>query len=77
MDEFDFKEKVFGGIFGVIAIIAAIAEMFANGISVASILGAIKDIFGTLVVVVLLITVVKNLLPKNISYLLKNDLLTL
>lgn len=65
MDKFDFEEKVFGGIFGVVAIIAAIAEMFVNGISAASILGAIKDVFGTLVVVILLITVVKNLLPQK------------
>lgn len=65
MDKFDFEEKVFGGIFGVVAIIAAISEMFVNGISAASILGMIKDVFGTLIVVVLLITVVKNLLPKK------------
>ena len=65
MDNFDLKEKVYGGIFGVISIIAAIAEMFVNGISVSSILGAIKDVSGTLVVVVLLVAVVKSLIPKK------------
>lgn len=65
MDNFDLKEKVYGGIFGVISIVAAIAEMFVNGISVSSILGTIKDVSGTLVVVVLLVAVVKSLIPKK------------
>ena len=47
MDKIDFQEKVLGGIFGGIAIIAAIAEMFINGIDAASVVGAIKDVFGT------------------------------
>lgn len=65
MDKLDFREKIWGGIFGVISILAALGEMFVNGISATSILGAIKDIFGTLVVVVLLITVVKSLIPEK------------
>lgn len=65
MEDLDLKEKLWGGIFCLIAIIAAIGEMFVNGISEASILGAIKDVAGTLVVVVLLFTVVKSLIPKK------------
>lgn len=65
MDKLDFKEKIWGGIFGVVAIFAALGEMIVNGISTASVLAAIKDISGTLVVVVLLVTVVKSLLPKK------------
>lgn len=65
MDKLDFKEKIWGGIFGVVAILAALGEMFANGLSKASVLGAVKDISGTLVVVILLITVVRTLFPKK------------
>ena len=64
MDKIDFQEKVLGGIFGGIAIIAAIAEMFINGIDAASIVGAIKDVFGTLIVIVLFITFIRQL-PKK------------
>lgn len=64
MDRIDFQEKVLGGIFGGIAIIAAIAEMFINGIDAASIAGAIKDVFGTLIVIVLFITFIRQL-PKK------------
>lgn len=66
MGDLDLKEKLWGGIFGVLAIIAAIGEMFANGISLGSVLSAVKDVSGTLVVVVLFIAVVKSLIPvKN------------
>lgn len=65
MDPLDLKEKIWGGIFGVIAILAALGEMIANGISAVTVLGAVKDISGTLVVVVLLIMVVKSLLPEK------------
>lgn len=73
MDKIDLGEKVWGFIFGVIAIIAAVLEMFANGISTASILGAIKDVFGTLVVVVVFYLVIKSLpkKPKNITEILE------
>ena len=64
MDKIDFQEKVLGGIFGGIAIIAAIAEMFINGIDAASVVGAIKDVFGTLIVIVLFITFIRQL-PKK------------
>lgn len=65
MDTLDFKEKIWGGIFGVVAILAALGEMIVNGISVTSVLAAVKDISGTLVVVVLLVAVVKSLFPKK------------
>lgn len=67
MDNMDRDEKVWGGIFGIIAIVAAIAEIFINGVDAASIVGAIKDVSGTLVVVVLLVAFIKSLpkKPKN------------
>ena len=65
MDKFDFEEKVWGGIFGGIAIIAALAEMFFNGINAATVAGAIKDIFGTLIVIVLFITFISQMPKKS------------
>ncbi|MBR5278957.1 MAG: hypothetical protein IKU23_06795 [Clostridia bacterium] len=65
MDKFDLEEKILGGIFGTISIVATIIEMCANGFSTATVFGAVKDIFGTLVVVVLFITVMKALKPKK------------
>lgn len=67
MDKMDRDEKLWGGIFGIIAIVAAIAEVFVNGVDMASIVGAVKDISGTLVVVVLLVAFIKSLpkKPKN------------
>lgn len=67
MDNLDSKEKFWGGIFGIIAIVAALSEMVINGISLATIAGAIKDVSGTLVVVVLLVAFLKSLpkKPKN------------
>lgn len=65
MDKLDFKEKLWGGIFGVISILAAFGEMFIKGVSSESVFGVIKDVSGTLVVVVLLVVVVRNLIPKK------------
>ena len=65
MDKLDLKEKILGGIFGVIAIISAIVEMFANGISISTVAGMMKDVFGTLIVVVLFVMVVKSLIPRK------------
>ncbi len=64
MDKLDIQEKVWGGIFGGIAIIAAIAEMFFNGIDAAAVAGTIKDVFGTLIVIVLFITFIRQI-PKK------------
>lgn len=76
MDKMDRDEKLWGGIFGIIAIVAAIAEMFINGIDTASVVGAIKDVSGTLVVVVLLVAFIKSLpkKPKNFRELFEADM---
>ena len=75
MDKMDFQEKFLGGIFGIIAIIAAIAEAIASGISAATIFAAIKDVSGTLIVAVLLITFLKQLprKPKNLRERLEKE----
>lgn len=65
MSKLDLREKLWGGIFGIISILAAIGEMFIKGVSSESVFGVIKDVSGTLVVVVLLVVVVKNLIPKK------------
>lgn len=59
------KEILFGGIFGIIAIVATAGEMIANGISIATIFGAIKDIAGTLVAVMVFIIAVRHLFVKK------------
>ena len=64
MDKRDFIENIIGGIFAIIAILAAIAEVVFNGISASSIAAGIKDIFGTLVVIVLFFVVIKDSIPK-------------
>ncbi|MDP3305789.1 MAG: hypothetical protein Q8S15_06945 [Erysipelotrichaceae bacterium] len=69
MEKLDLKEKLWGGIFGVVAILAAFFEMYSSGVSTTSIAGAVKDIAGTMVVVVLLITVMRQYLPKKPSNL--------
>ena len=59
------KEILFGGIFGIIAIVAAIGEMIANGVSAATVLGSVKDIAGTLVAVMVFIIAVRHLFVKK------------
>lgn len=66
MNQEDFQEKFWGGIFGIISISAAIGEAVVNGISLPSILGAVKDVSGTLVVVVLLVAFIKQL-PRKLK----------
>ena len=63
--EFDYFEKIGGGILGAIAIVSAILEMIFNGISAATIAGAIKDISSTLIVVMVLLVALKKLFPKK------------
>ena len=65
MEKLDIKEKVWGGIFGIIAVVAAIGEMIANGISTPTVLSALKDVSGTLVVVVVMVAVVSLLSTKK------------
>lgn len=60
MERNDFIEQIIGGVFAIIAIGAAIAELMLGDISYDSIAGCIKDIFGTLVVVILFFTVIKD-----------------
>ena len=54
MDKLDFKEKVWGFIFGIIAIASAVAEMISGGISWSAFWGMLKDIASTAVVIVVL-----------------------
>ena len=67
MDKMDRVEKLWGSVFGIVAIVAAIVEMFINGVDAASVVGAIKDVSGTLVVVLVLVVFLKSLpkKPKN------------
>ena len=76
MDKMDRDEKLWGGVLGIISILAAVAETFINGVDAASVAGAIKDISGTLVVVVLLVAFIKSLpaKPKNFRELFENNM---
>lgn len=65
MDKIDVQEKIWGGIFGVVAVLAAVAETMSTGISAASLFGMIKDISGTLVVVVVMVALARLLVPKK------------
>lgn len=58
-------ETLWGGIFGIVAIAAAIVEMVLNGFETIAIAGAIKDISGTLVTVMVLLFAIKSLLPHK------------
>lgn len=77
MDKLDLQEKIWGFIFGIIAIIAACLEVVVNGISAATILGAIKDVFGTAVVIVVFYMVIKSLpkKPKKLTEILEKTIL--
>lgn len=56
-------ETLWGGMFGIIAIVAALVEMASNGFMSGSVAAAIKDIAGTMVVVMVLLFAVRNLIP--------------
>lgn len=64
-EKFDAFEKIGGGLLGVIAIGATIAELLLGGINAASVAGAIKDIAGTLIVVMVLLAALRQLVPKK------------
>ena len=64
MERNEFIEKIIGGVFAVISIVAALVEMALDSFSVAAIVGGVKDIFGTLVVVVLFFAVARDIIPK-------------
>ena len=61
----DAVEKIIGGIFGAIAIIAIVIEMALDGFDSAAIVGGIKDIAGTAITIVMLIVAVNALRPKE------------
>lgn len=65
MDRNDFIEKIIGGAFAVVAVIAAVAEVFINGVSTATVVAGVKDVFGTLAVVILFFAVVKDRIPSR------------
>ena len=58
-------ETLWGGMFGILAIIAAMVEMASNGFIPSSIAAAIKDIAGTMVAVMVLFYAVRNLIPRK------------
>ena len=58
-------ETISGGIFGIIAVIFAVLEMQANGLSAASIFGGIKDIAGTMVAVMVFLIAIRSLIPQK------------
>lgn len=68
MKNMDF-ETVLGGLFGIIAIIATVAEVIILGGTADAVVTGIKDLAGTMVAVMIFIIAVRNLIPK------KNNLL--
>lgn len=63
--KFDALEKIGGGLLGVVAIGAAVAELVLGEVNAESIAGMIKDIAGTLIVVMVLLAALKKLVPKK------------
>ncbi|MBQ7100497.1 MAG: hypothetical protein IJN81_02610 [Clostridia bacterium] len=61
----DSLEKVVGGIFGVIAVIAIAYEMYLGGFDKSAITGGIKDLAGTLITIVMLFVAINALKPKK------------
>ena len=57
-------ETLWGGIFGVIAIVAILMELFLNGFSVATITSAIKDVAGTVVSVMVFAIAIKQIIKQ-------------
>ena len=76
MNRDDFIDKILGGIFAVVAIVAAIIELVLGDISTASVAACIKDVFSTLAVVVLFFAVIKDKIPaKNFRTAFDNAML--
>ena len=65
MNRDDFIDKILGGIFAVVAIVAAIIELVLGDISTAAVAACIKDVFSTLAVVVLFFAVIKDKMPAR------------
>ena len=60
LKKFD-NETLLGGIFGLIAIVAILIEMFLNGISPESVVAAVKDVAGTIVSVMIFYIAIKHI----------------
>ncbi len=58
-------ETFWGGIFGIIAIVAAIISTVLGGIDGSAIWGCIKDVAGTLIAVMVLFVAIKQFFPKK------------
>lgn len=58
-------ETLFGGICGLVALIAIFAEVMLNGATPGVIAGGVKDFAGTMVAVAVLIVAVRSLLPRR------------
>lgn len=58
-------ETFWGGIFGMIAIVAAIISTILGGIDGSSIWGCIKDVAGTLITAMVLFVAIKQFFPKK------------
>ena len=58
-------EIILGGVFGIIAVTAALLEMNTNGFSTESIFSGIKDIAGTMVAVMVFLIAIQSLFPKK------------
>lgn len=70
-------ETVFGGLFGVVAIAAIVAEMVIAGFDSSAIAGGVKDIASTIVIVMVFIVAVKNFVknqPKKLADKLSGSL---
>lgn len=61
----DSIEKIVGGVFGAVAIVAAIVEMAIGGFDSAAVAGGVKDIAGTLITIVMLVVAINALRPKT------------
>lgn len=62
------NETLWSGFFGIISVIAAIVEVFVNGINTPNVVAAIKDVSGTVAVVFVLFITIRHLIlkePKN------------
>ena len=59
------NETLWSGLFGIISIIAAIGEVFVNGMNTSNIIAAIKDVSGTVAVVFVLFIAIKHLITKD------------
>ena len=75
MDRRETLEKVLELMFGLVAIVAAIGEAIANGITLSSVFGAIKDISSTLIIIALFILFIRQIprKPKNLVELLERE----